>query len=200
MSSFLYNILMEKKVKKIKSFTAKKRSQWRKWLEKYYDKEERVFLIRYKKHTGKPSFNQREAMDEAICFGWIDTTLKRIDDERYGVTFVKRNKKSRWSENTFKRARALIKDGLMTPAGLQVFKQGLKKPPHDFGIPKNPDPPQDLLDVLAKNKQAKENFEGFSPSYKKVYVRWILSAKRPETRMKRIKAVVQRAIEGNAKW
>ena len=82
-------------MEKVKAFYPKNRQEWRNWLEKNHDKEKKVAVIKYKKHTGKPSISHKESMEEAICFGWIDTTLKRLDDERYGVTFVKRNKNSR---------------------------------------------------------------------------------------------------------
>lgn len=168
--------------------------EWRKWLSKNHRKEDRVLLIRYKKHTGKEMFNQSDAMNEAICFGWIDTTLKRIDDERYGVTFVKRNKNSRWSDNTFARAREMIKFGKMSDFGKEMFELGLTKKTHDHGIPKNPninDVPELKMELNKKsNNGIREKFEKLAPSYKRMYYRWILSAKRLETREKRVKQCI----------
>ena len=183
----------------IKTVTFTKAKQWRDWLSKNHEKEERVLLIRYKRHTGKDSFNQRAAMDEAICFGWIDTTIKRIDEERYGVKFVKRNKNSKWSDNTLARGKEMIKQGKMSEFGLKMYKLGLTKPTHDHGIPKNPDIPEVLKKELDKNKKAKEGLEKLAPSTKKMYFRWILSAKRPETIEKRVKEVVERVKDGK-KW
>lgn len=174
--------------------------EWRVWLSKNHLKEERVLLVRYKKHTGKATFNQREAMNEAICFGWIDTTLKRLDDDRYGVKFVRRNKNSRWSDNTFARAREMIKLGKMSEFGREMFELGLTKKTLGHGIPKNPtlfDVP-DLKAELDKNKnmRAKEAFLKLAPSYKRMYFRWILSAKRVETRKKRMRVCVENVLKG----
>ena len=95
------------------------RKQWRNWLEKNHAKESKVSIILHKKHTGKPSITHKESMEEAICFGWIDTTLKRLDEDTYQRTFVKRNDKSKWSQNTLRYGKELIKEGLMTNAGLK---------------------------------------------------------------------------------
>ena len=169
------------------------RNDFRKWLEENHDKETKVELIIYRKHTGKPSPSQRELMGEAICFGWIDTILRKVDEDRYIRTFSKRNKNSRWSNNTIKCAKELISQGKMTESGLKYYKEGLKKPTHDFGIPKNPSIPLELEIALDKNKKAKENFEKYTPSIKKMAYRWILRGKRKETRDKRIKLLIERA-------
>lgn len=181
----------------IKQITCKSVKSWRNWLEKNHMKEERVMLVRFKKISGKPSFNQSQAMNEAICFGWIDTTINRIDDHRYGVKFVKRKKSSRWSDNTFARAKELIKQKKMSPFGLKMYKLGLKKPSHDHGIPKNPDMPEELKKELdrKKNSKAKKYFESRSPSYKKMIYRWLLSGKREETRMKRVRIIIEKSQE-----
>ena len=171
--------------------TCENLKQWRNWLSKNHRKKDKVMLVRYKRHTGKPYFHQSDAMNEAICFGWIDTTLKRIDDERYGVTFVKRKKTSRWSENTFRRAREMIEQGKMSKFGLEIYKLGLKKLPHDHGIPKNPDMPEQLKKALEKYKTTKEKFNKLPPSQKRVYYRWILRAKRQETQEKRIGQTIE---------
>ncbi len=182
-------------LKEITCFSVK---EWRSWLQKNHKKEERVLLIRYKKHTGKGMFNQRDAMNEAICFGWIDTTLKRLDEDRYGVTFVKRNKSSRWSDNTFARAREMIERGKMSSFGKEMFELGLTKKTHDHGIPKNPtlnEVPELNIEVN-KDKELKEAFHKMAPSYKRAYYRWILRAVRPETRMKRVKQAIEMVRKG----
>ncbi|MFH1588546.1 MAG: YdeI/OmpD-associated family protein [Candidatus Diapherotrites archaeon] len=179
----------------IKTIYAGTRKEWREWFKKNHSKEKKVYLIKFKKHTGKPSLNNKEAMYEAICFGWIDTTIKRIDEEKYKQCFVKRNKNSKWSNNTLSYAKKMIKEKKMTPAGLNAFKEGLKKPILDHNLPKNPEIPEALKKALEKNKKAKENFNKFAPSYKRFYIYGIELAKRPETKKKRINEVVKRAKE-----
>jgi uncharacterized protein YdeI (YjbR/CyaY-like superfamily) len=181
----------------MKTITAFKRDDFRKWLTKNHDKEKKVAVIVYKKHTGKQSSSHRELMEEAICFGWIDTTINKLDEKRYVRHFTKRNENSRWSKNTLSYARDLIKEKKMTPPGLKYYKEGLKKLPHDHGIPKNPTMPPELKKALSKDKTAKVNFNNFPASVKKTFYRWILRAKREETRVKRIKLSVERARSGN---
>ncbi|MBT4540762.1 hypothetical protein HOC35_04565 [Candidatus Woesearchaeota archaeon] len=181
----------------METITAFNRSDFRKWLVGNHDNEDKVSVKVYKKHTGKSSPSHRELMEEAICFGWIDTTIKRLDEDTYIRNFSKRNKNSKWSDNTIKYGKQLIKQGKMTLVGLKFYKEGLKKPTHDHGIPKNPDMPVELKKALNKNKKAKDNFEKYSASLKKVFYRWILRGKREETRAKRIKLTVEKAKVGN---
>jgi uncharacterized protein YdeI (YjbR/CyaY-like superfamily) len=185
-------LFMDDKIKRVHANTPK---EWRAWLRKNSSREERVYLIRYKRHTKKSTFNSRAAMDEAICFGWIDTTLNRIDDERYAVKFVKRNKNSRWSNATQGHAKRLIAARKMTKAGLKAYEEGLKKPVIDHGLPKDAAPPEDLKKALARSKVATKNFEGFAPSTRRYYIWMILRAKRPETRKRRVAQVYKWAKE-----
>jgi uncharacterized protein YdeI (YjbR/CyaY-like superfamily) len=180
----------------MKTITAFDKDDFRKWLVCNHDKENKVSVIVYKKHTGKLSPSHRELMEEAICFGWIDTTIKRLDENRYIRTFSRRNKNSRWSDNTLSYAKDLIKQRKMTSVGLKFYKEGMMKPTHDFGIPKNPDMPVELKKALDKDTKAKDNFENFSASVKKMIYRWILRGKREETRAKRIKLIVEKARVG----
>ena len=180
----------------MKTITACNRIDFRKWLGKNHDKEDKVSVVLYKKHTKKSTPSHRELMEEAICFGWIDTTVKRLDENRYIRNFSKRNKNSKWSDNTLGYAKNLIKRGKMTSVGLKFYKEGLKKPTHDFGIPKNPDMPIELKRALNKNKKAKYNFDKFSSSSKRMLYRWILRGKREATKTKRIKLIIDRAKIG----
>ncbi len=181
----------------MKTVTVFKREGFRKWLMKNHDKENKVSVIVYKKHTGKSFPSHRELMEEAICFGWIDTTIKRLDEDKYIRTFSKRTKNSRWSNNTIGYGKDLVKQGKMTPIGLKFFKEGLSRPTHDFGIPKNPDMPLELKKALDKNKKAKDNFNNYSASIKKMFYRWLLRAKRDETKAKRVKLIVEKAKVNN---
>ncbi len=166
------------------------------WLSKKGDTENHVLVVLHKKHTGKMHTNAASLMREAISFGWIDTTSKKIDEDRWAINYRKRNKNSKWSYNTLRYAEELIKEGKMSSAGLRAFEEGKKKLPHDYGIPDNPDIPSELERELnkVKNREAKENFEKFSPSVKRTYYRWLLRAKLPETKNKRIEQIIKRAL------
>jgi uncharacterized protein YdeI (YjbR/CyaY-like superfamily) len=173
----------------MKEITCQTIKEWRNWLIKNYKKEDKVLLIRFKKHTGKRYFNQRQAMDEAICFGWIDTTLYRLDDDKYGVSFVKRKRTSKWSYNTFARAKEMIKQKKMSDFGLEKYKEGLKRKPHDYKVPKNPKMSSELKKALG-SKNLFKKFRKLAPSKKKMFLLWLWSAKRKETRERRIKEII----------
>ncbi len=181
----------------IATITAYTKEDFRKWLKKNHKKESKVAVVVYKRHTGKPAPTHRELIEEAICYGWIDTTIKRIDEDTFLRHFSKRNKNSSWSDNTLSYARALIKEGRMEEQGLHFYRLGSKKKTHDHGIPKNPSMPAELKQALSKNTKAKKLFEAFPPSTKRMYYRWFLSAKRPETRGKRVKQIVNAALSQN---
>ena len=179
------------------TITAYKREDFRKWLKKHHKKENKVAVILHKRHTGKPAPSHRELIEEVISFGWIDTILNRLNKNAFIRNFSKRTHASRWSENTLGYAKELIKKGMMSEEGMKFYKLGLTKPTHDHGIPKNPNMPLELKMALLKNKKAKKNFESFPPSTKRTYYRWLLHAKLPKTRNKRVKQIVQSAISKN---
>ena len=180
----------------MKTITVFNRNDFREWLAENHNRENRVSVVVYKKHTGRPSPSHMELMEEAICFGWIDTTVKRLDEDRFIRTFCKRTKNSRWSDNTIFYAKDLIKQGKMTPAGMKFYKEGLKKPTHDAGIPKKPSMPTALKTALAKDKKANENFQKFPPSAKRMFYRCVLKGKLKKTREKRIRLIVEKARQG----
>lgn len=167
-----------------------KLADFTKWLKKYHATEKQVALVLHKRHTGKHAPTHRELMEEAICFGWIDTTIHRVDDDRYIRRFARRSKNSRWSNNTLGYAARLLKEGRMTKEGIAFYEEGKKKPTHDHGIPKNPDMPELLKKALEKNKKAKTAFATFPPSRKRMLYRWILSAKQEATQAKRVAGIV----------
>ncbi|MBX4211644.1 MAG: YdeI/OmpD-associated family protein [Candidatus Yanofskybacteria bacterium] len=179
------------------TITAYKKEDFRKWLQKNHKKESKVAIIIHKRHTGKPAPSHRELMEEAICFGWIDTTIKRIDEDTFLRYFSKRTLNSRWSDNTIGYAKRLIEEGKMSEEGLYFYKLGLAKPTHDFGIPKNPSMPRDLGLALSKDPELKKKFKTFPPSFKKTMYRWILRAKQPVTRAKRIERILANVSKGD---
>ena len=163
-------------------------AEWRNWLAKNHDKESKVALIKWKKHTGKPTISHQEAMDEAICFGWIDTTIKRLDENRFIRHFAKRTKNSRWSNATLSYAKRLISDGKMHSSGMEAYKYGLTRPILGHGIPSNPEIPEELKKELdkKKNKKLKDTFNNYTPTQKTFFYRFILSAKQKATITKRV--------------
>jgi uncharacterized protein YdeI (YjbR/CyaY-like superfamily) len=175
----------------METFIAKNLGDWRNWLKKNHIKKDKIILVKYKKHTGKPMLHNHDTMKEAICFGWIDTTAKRIDEDKYGITYVKRNKNSRWSKNTLRYGKELFEKGLMSQFGIKMYKEGLAKKPHDEGIPDNPRVPIYLREEIEKESLAKENFKKIAPSYRRTLLRWLLRAKLAETKKKRMKIIVQ---------
>ena len=171
------------------------RNDWRAWLRKNHDSQKEVWLVYYKKHTGKPRIPYDDAVEEALCYGWIDSTVKRVDDEKYAQKFTPRNEKSNWSELNKKRAGKMIKSGRMTQAGLAKFKQAGKQETQGTSLKKRLAIPPDLKKALSANKKALENFNNFAPSYRRLYIGWITAAKRKETREKRIKQTVKWSAE-----
>ncbi|MFH1696853.1 MAG: YdeI/OmpD-associated family protein, partial [Candidatus Diapherotrites archaeon] len=160
------------------------------WLRKNHAKKRELWVIYYKKHAGKRGMVYDEAVEEAICYGWIDSTVKRLDYDRTVQRFTPRNPKSGWSELNLTRARKLIKQGKITKAGMEKLGDALER---ECKRKINPETPEDLRKALGKNKKARENFENFAPCYKRHYIWHIEGAKMKETRERRIRFVVDRA-------
>lgn len=169
----------------------KSRTEWRKWLEENQARKEGIWLISYKKDTGKPRFDYDESVEEALCFGWVDSKPAKLDDERSMLWFAPRKPKTNWSKLNKDRVEKMIKAGLMAPAGLAKVEAAKKDGSWNAldGVEALEIPP-DLAKALSKNKTAKEYFEAFPRSVKRGILEWILNAKRPETRAKRIEETV----------
>ena len=170
------------------------REQWRRWLEENHASEREIWLIYHKQHTGKPRIPYGDAVEEAICFGWIDSIVKRIDDDRFMQKFTCRTNKNKWSELNVKRAKKMIAAGKMTPAGQTMI------PPEILDGTVKPEPPVkkreapmpiELEQRLDQNPIALENFSHLPPSQQKNYKLWIGTAKKPETRIKRADEAIQ---------
>ena len=172
----------------------KSRAEWRKWLEENQARKEGIWLISYKKDTGKPRFDYDESVEEALCFGWVDSKPAKLDDERSMLWFAPRKPKTNWSKLNKDRVEKMIKAGLMAPAGLAKVEAAKKEGSWNAldGVEALEIPP-DLAKVLSKNKTAKEYFEAFPRSVKRGILEWILNVKRPETRTKRIEETVSLA-------
>ncbi len=171
------------------------RKEWRKWLAKNHSSCEEVWLRYYKKPSGKPRIPYNDAVEEALCFGWIDGKIKRINEDYYIQRFTPRRPGSRWSKYNIDRIEKLKKAGLMKSAGLKAYKEALEKPAlvYDDRRDGYPSEPDDLMKALKKNKTALKNFINFSQSSRRMYIDWLNSAKRAETRIGRIQKIVERA-------
>jgi uncharacterized protein YdeI (YjbR/CyaY-like superfamily) len=169
------------------------RKEWRKWLEKNHSTCEEVWLRYYKKPSGKPRIPYNDAVEEALCFGWIDGKIKRINEDYYIQRFTPRRPGSRWSKYNIDRVEKLKKARLMKPEGMKAYKQALERPELVYadqsdGIPSEPD---DLMKELKKNIKALSNFKNFTQSSRRMYIDWLNSAKRSETRSKRINRIIE---------
>lgn len=171
------------------------RKQWRQWLEKNHRHAAGVWFIYFKKETGKPRVSYDEAVKEALCFGWIDSLPRKLDAERTMLKFTPRKPKSVWSQLNKTRVKRLIAEQQIQPSGLAAVKLAQQNGSWDTltasdKAAKNNTSPRDLIQELAKNKKAKENFQQFSVSIRRMFLAWIDSAKRPETRNQRLKQTV----------
>lgn len=163
------------------------RAAWRAWLQENYTRREGIWLISYKKGTGKPRFDYAEAVEEALCFGWIDSKANKLDEERSLLWFAPRKAGTGWSKINKERVSKLLAAGLMAPPGLakiEVAQQDGSWNALD-GVEALEMPP-DLAQALADNPPAAEHFAAFPRSVKRGILEWIGNAKRPETRAKRV--------------
>lgn len=173
----------------------KTRKEWREWLEKNHSNAEEIWIRYYKKGSGRPGIPYNDAVEEALCFGWIDGKIQSINQDYYIQRFSPRRSGSRWSKYNIDRVVKLIDAGKMSPAGLEAFREAQKNPGLIYENRSDGDPliPDDLRDALSKNSRASENFSRFPPSGRRIYIGWLNSAKRAETRSRRIETIVDLA-------
>jgi uncharacterized protein YdeI (YjbR/CyaY-like superfamily) len=180
---------------KSKTLYVKNRDEWRRWLQKNHHSENEIWLIYYKKHSGKPRIPYNDAVEEALCFGWIDSLVKTIDHEKYMQKYTPRKQNSVWSELNVKRCEKMIKEGKMAKTGFALIEEAQKNGNWEkaYTDKKTFEPPKKLIQALKKSKTAWNNFNNFAPSYKNNYIAWVVTAKREETKNKRIFEVVKRS-------
>jgi uncharacterized protein YdeI (YjbR/CyaY-like superfamily) len=171
---------------------------WRKWLELNHHKSAGVWLVFYKKESGKPTLDYEEAVEEALCFGWIDSIIKNVDEQQYLRKFTPRKSESKWSDLNKKRVQKMIELGRMTKAGAAKIEAAKKS-----GWWDKPDLPEISIKMpeefhlaLGKNRKAKTFFDQLAASYQKQYILWIQMAKRAETRERRIKEAIDLLTKG----
>jgi uncharacterized protein YdeI (YjbR/CyaY-like superfamily) len=181
-----------------RAFFARDRDVWRKWLARHHQSAAEVWLLLYKKHTGTPCLSMGDAVEEALCYGWIDGKLRRVDDGRHLLRFCPRRPKSVWSASNRARVARLVQEGRMAPAGLEAVQIAKKNGQWQAAqrLERTSAVPADLAKALAASGRAASYFDSLAPSYRKTYVAWVLTAKRAETRAARIRAVVSRSARG----
>ena len=169
-------------------FTPRSRSAWRSWLQKNHTGVEEVWVVFYRKGTGHPTVSYNDAVEEALCFGWIDGIRKRVDSARYMHRFTPRRLNSAWSKSNKERVARLIEARLMTPAGQRLIdhaKRGGAWSRSSDLVPV-PDMPDELTAALDADQDALVNFNALAPSYRRQFIAWIADAKRPTTRAGRV--------------
>ncbi len=177
------------------TFHAPDRAAWRAWLREHHRGETEVWLVWFKAHTGRGNVRYEEAVEEAICFGWIDGILKRLDADRHARRFSPRKNPRTWSALNVRRAEKMIREGRMTPAGLAVFSPpgtGEVSPAKRFPL----EPPAFVEAALRASPPALDNFRSLPPYRRADVLGWILSAKREETRARRLGVAVERLKGG----
>jgi uncharacterized protein YdeI (YjbR/CyaY-like superfamily) len=180
-----------------KTFFAANRQEWRAWLQEHFQQETEVWLISYKNMPDKEQVTYEDAVEEVLCFGWIDSIIQRIDDEKYARKYTPRTNNKKWSVSNLIRMRKVIAEGRMTEAGLAKIDPALL-----FMEPRKAKPrlsvPKFMKDALLANPRANENFQHFAPSHRRQYIGWIMSAKQQPTRLKRLDEALTR-LEQNLK-
>jgi uncharacterized protein YdeI (YjbR/CyaY-like superfamily) len=172
-------------------------SAFRRWLEKHHDKESEVWIGMYRMSSTKKGMTYKEALDEALCFGWIDGVRKSLDHESYVQRFSPRKKKSYWSAVNTKRVEALQTLGRMHAAGIAAFERRDKAATAKYSFEREAaalDAP--ALKQLRTNRAAWKYFESEAPWYRRVVVHWVTSAKKPETRQRRLDTLIRDSSAG----
>ena len=178
------------------------RAQWRRWLDKNGQTSSGIWFVYFKKHTGKPSLRYEEAVREALCHGWIDSTVRRIDDERYMQRFAPRRKRSNWSPTNRRRAEELMASGEMRPAGLAQVEAARANGQWEKALEESPrrgeevPMPSELQEALAGQKGAAEAFAALTPGRRRSLLGWVAVARRADTRRRRAAEAAQLLAAG----
>lgn len=179
------------------TFFAPDREAWRAWLSEHHGSAREIWLVLLKKHVVRPSVTLEEAVEEALCFGWIDGHLRRIDDESHALRFTPRGRRSIWSQSNKDRVERLMREGKMTPAGLAAVEAAKTNGEWDAATEREDVDavPEDLARAL-RESDAYQTLTSMAPSHRRAYLYWINEARRDETRERRIAETVRRVREG----
>jgi uncharacterized protein YdeI (YjbR/CyaY-like superfamily) len=172
-------------------------AELRTWFEVHHADADELLVGYYKRGTGRPSITWPESVDEALCFGWIDGIRRRIDDESYSIRFTPRRPRSIWSAVNIKRAGELIAEGRMTPAGLAAFEaRDEERSAYSYEQRQRAALEPEQEERLRANAAAWEWFQARPPSWRRAAIYWVMSAKRPETRERRLATLIEAAAAG----
>ncbi len=172
-------------------------ADFRRWLETHHENARELWVGFYKRATARPSLTSPESVDEALCFGWIDGLRRGIDERSYAIRFTPRRPASIWSAVNVRRAKELVKAGLMRAAGLRLFTERAKERSALYSREREAarlTPAEERR--FRANRRAWEFFERKPPSYRKLTARWIASAKRAETRASRLAELIAESARG----
>jgi len=159
------------------------RQRWRQWLAKHHASSAGIWLVRHKQHTAVNSMSYEDLVCEALCFGWVDSLIKRLDNKRYAIKVTPRKPTSKWSDINRRRWKELKAAGLLALAGLNAAPTANRYAAH----PAIPELPGNVAKAIRTNLKAWQFFQQLAPTYRRDFVVWIHTAKRPETREKRIR-------------
>ena len=168
------------------------RAQWRQWLAKHHASSPGIWLVRHKQHTGVKSMPYDDLVSEALCFGWVDSLVKRLDDDRFAIKVTPRKPTSKWSDINRKRWNQLKAAGRLAGPGLAAAPTENRYPAR----PRIPQLPAYVATAFKANLQAWQHFQALAPTYRRDFVVWIHTAKRPETRERRIRESIQLLAAG----
>ncbi len=179
--------------KPIEKLDVRSRQKWRKWLKEHYDSKSEIWLVFQKVHTGITCISYNDAVEEALCFGWIDSIIRRLDDARYARKFTPRKADSKWSTINRRRYADLKSRGLLATPGLKrapTSRSGDAPKPSASALPSY------IEETLKTDPRAWQYFKQLAPSYQRAYIGWIESAKREETKEKRLREALSLLAAG----
>lgn len=174
-------------MRSLATIEARTREQWRRWLAKHHESSPGIWLVRHKRHTSVRSMSYEDVVGEALCYGWIDSLIKRLDDDRYAIKVTPRKTTSKWSDINRRRWNELKAAGRLAPAGLATAPTTKSYTPR----PKVPQLPAYIARAFKANPKAWRHFQALAPTHRRDFVVWIHLAKRSETRDKRIRESIR---------